>query len=381
MTAPLEDLATDRRIPATICRAVPICRPDLPSLSDYSELLEEVWESQMLSNFGPLSRRLEAEASQYLGGVHVRATASGDIGLMAVIKALGLEPGAPCFISPFTFNSTINTVLWNQLRPIYVDIDAATYNMSPHALAEAIGAETRPGLVLATHVFGTPCDVESLASLASSGGHFLVFDAAHGLGAQHGGSMVGTFGDAEMFSLSGTKPVTSAEGGLICTPHDWLLDRFERVRGYGFRDDYRSDIVGVNGKMSELHAALGLLNLGRIESILASRDIHVAHYRSRLGGQVGWQHVRDGDRSTTKDLAIHLGTKRARVESALSTAGVQTKRYFVPLHYMSAYAQFAQKRLPEAEMAYEESLCIPLFGSMSADDVDYVSDIIIASLD
>jgi len=381
MTARLEDLMTDSYVPATTTRAVPICRPDLPRLSDYTELLEEVWESQMLSNFGPLSRRLEAEASKYLGGIHVRATASGDIGLMAVIKALGLEPGAPCFVSPFTFNSTINTVLWNQLQPVYVDIDAATYNMSPHALAEAIGDEAQTGLVLATHVFGTPCDVESLASLASSSGHFLVFDAAHGLGAEHAGSMIGTFGDAEMFSLSGTKPVTSAEGGLIATRHDWLLDRFERVRGYGFRDDYRSDIVGVNGKMSELHAALGLLNLRRIDSILAARDIHVAHYRSRLGGLVGWQHVRDGDRSTTKDLAIHLGTKRARVELALRTAGVQTKRYFVPLHYMSAYASFVHGPLPGAEKAYEESLCIPLFGSMSADDVDYVSNIIIAALD
>lgn len=381
MTAPLEDLTENRPLSATATRVVPICRPDLPELRDYTDLMEEVWETQMLSNFGPLSRRLEREASQYLGGVHVRATASGDVGLMAVIKALGLKPGAPCFISPFTFNSTINTALWNQLRPIYVDIDTATYNMSPHALAEAVDNEPQPGLVLATHVFGAPCDVESLASLASSGGHFLIFDAAHGLGAQHSGAMVGTFGDAEMFSLSGTKPVTSAEGGLISTRHDWLLDRFERVRGYGFKDDYRSDIVGVNGKMSELHAGLGLLNLRRIDSILGVRDDHVAQYKSRLGGLVGWQHVREGDRSTTKDLAIHLGKRRARVELALRTAGVQTKRYFVPLHYMSAYASFSDGPLPGAEGAYEESLCIPLFGAMSPDDIDYVCDVIIASLD
>ena len=358
---------------------IPIARPDLPELSAYIAQLEQVWSTQMLSNFGPNSRQLEAAAADYLGIAHVRATSSGDIGLTALIAALGLPEGSPCFLSPYTFNSTINTAIWNRLRPVYVDIDPGTYNMSPDGLASAVAEIAEPGLVLATHVFGNPCDIEGLTEIAHRK-HHLLFDAAHGLGAEHRGAKIGTFGDGEMFSLSGTKPVTSGEGGLIATKHDWLVDRLERVRGYGFRDDYRSDLVGLNGKMSELHAALGLLNLGRIDEILDKRDNHVAQYYEHLSDHVTFQHVDSLDRSTTKDLVVRLGTRRKMVEEALSSASIQTKRYFVPLHYMAAYGRYAERPLPATEMAFEQSLCIPLFGAMTPAQVDRVCDVIVSTL-
>ncbi len=365
---------------ASAVAPIPIARPDLPPFEDYTSVLSEIWSTQMLSNFGPISQRLETIAQDYLGVAHVRATASGDSGLMAVIAALGLAPGSPCFISSYTFNSTINTVLWNQLRPVFVDIDADTYNMSPVALGEAIANEPDAGLVLATHVFGAPCDVAAIAELADAK-HRVVFDAAHGLGASHDGTKLGNFGDAEMFSLSGTKPVTSGEGGLVATKHDWLVDRLERIRGYGFRGDYRSDLVGMNAKMSELHAALGLLNFERIDEILVRRDEHVAQYRARLGLSVGWQRVLPGDQSTTKDLVIGLGRLRGAVEGELANAQIQTKRYFVPLHFMPAYSKHTTGPLPQTEEAFDESLCIPLYGDMTAAQVDRVCDVVLSVID
>ena len=359
---------------------IPIARPDLPSFEDYTEMLSGIWDSKMLSNFGPISQQLEQEAADYLGVAHVRATASGDSGLTAVISALDIAPGSPCFVSSYTFNSTINTALWNQLVPVFVDIDVDTHNMSPAALARAVAEHDGEGLVLATHVFGAPCDVEAIAAIAASAGHRLVFDAAHGFGSEHAGRKVGNFGDAEMFSLSGTKPVTSAEGGLISTNHDWLMDRLELARGYGFRNDYRSERMGLNGKMSELHAALGLINLRRIDDILDARDRHVARYHEVLGDAVGWQTVRPGDRSSTKDLVVHLGDRRGDVEAALATANVQTKRYFVPLHTMPAYSKFLTGELPGTEAAFDASLCIPLFGDMTTAQVDRVCDVVLDTL-
>lgn len=354
---------------------IAICRPDLGDLDEYVEVLGHIWRTQMLSNFGPVSERLERTAEARLGVAHVRATASGDSGLMATIKALDLPEGAPCFISPYTFNSTINTALWNRLRPVYVDIDEDTFNMAPERLAEAVAGEPDGGLILATHVFGAPCDVEALADIAGTR-HRLVFDAAHALGSTHGGVAVGNFGDAEMFSLSGTKPVTAGEGGLIATRHDWLADRLERVRGYGFKGDYRSEVVGLNAKMSELHAALGWVNLQRLDEILARREERLARYHRHLDGVVGWQRVLPGDRSTTKDLVVILGERRAAVERALRDAAVQTKRYFVPLHYMVAYRTYATGPLPAAERAYDRSLCIPFHGALTDAQMDRVCDVI-----
>jgi len=175
--------------------------------------------------------------------------------------------------------------------------------------------------------------------------------------------------------------VTSGEGGLVATKHDWLVDRLERIRGYGFRGDYRSDLVGMNAKMSELHAALGLLNFERIDEILIRRDEHVAQYRARLGSSVGWQRVLPGDQSTTKDLVIGLGRLRGAVENELTNAQIQTKRYFVPLHFMPAYSKHTTGPLPQTERAFDESLCIPLYGSMTGAQVDRVCDVVLSVVD
>ncbi len=375
MTTSTEAAPTSSGTAIGISEAIPIARPDLPPLGEYTEMLEQIWATQMLSNFGPVSRQLEQEAAERLGVAHVLATASGDIGLTATISVLDLPEGAPCYLSPYTFNSTINAVLWNRLEPVFVDIDAHTHNMSPGALRTAIARKGDSGLVVATHVFGNPCDVEGLAAAAGKANR-MVFDAAHGLGATHKGVAVGNFGDAEMFSLSGTKPVTSGEGGLIATNNDEVADQLGKARGYGFRGDYRSDRVGLNGKMSELHAALGLLNLRRIDDILERRDHHVSRYRSNLGDSVGWQHVAPADRSTVKDLVIGLGSLRQAVETELDRASIQTKRYFVPLHFMPAYSRFGTDSLPATEKTFDESLCIPLFGAMTDAQVDRVSDVI-----
>lgn len=360
---------------------IPIARPALPALEDYVGLLKRIWDSRMLSNFAEFCQQFEEQARQYLAVPHTLAAVSCDIGLIITLRALELPTGAPCFLSDFTFNSTINAVLWAGLTPVIVDVDQQSYNMSAPALATEMERVGSPGVVLATHVFGNPCDVDALQMVAGSHGSRLVFDAAHGFGSIRNGVHVGSFGDAEVFSFSGTKPVTMGEGGLIATSHDDLAERLRYLRAYGFQGDYRSRYVGLNAKLSELHAALATLELAMAESIITKRLDLVHHYQERLGARVGWQLVRPEDRSTYKDLSIDLGPDREAVESALRRADIQTKRYFVPLHTMDPYRGFAHSGKPVSEAVHEKLLCLPLFVELTTSDVDRVCDVILEVLD
>ena len=357
---------------------IPITRPELPPLDEYRALLEQVWASRMLSNFGSLAQGLERLASEYLG-VETRVVVSGDIGLTLAISCFDLPPASTCLVPSFTFNSTVSAVLWNRLRPIFVDIDPDTLTLDV-AHAAALAREHRPSLIIATHVFGNPADVDGLSRVAASAGARLLFDAAHGYGSRRGGVAVGNFGDAEVFSLSGTKPVTTAEGGLVSSRDVGFLGRFVQARAYGFQHDYNSKRLGLNGKMSELHAALGLLTLRRIEEALERRAVHVQAYRARLGrlAGLGFQKVRVEDRSSAKDFALLFPApeQRDRVEAALQEASVQTKRYFRPCHGMDAFAMYATGALPVTDDVYARVLCLPLFESMTPAQIDQICTVV-----
>lgn len=361
---------------------IPITRPTLPPLEAYTALLEQIWSSRMLSNFSRYAAELEAMTAGYLE-VPTRVTVSGDIGLTLTIAALELPRGAAALVPSFTFNSTVNAVLWNGLTPVFADIQADTFNVDPTLLA-TLADRYSPALIVATHVFGNPADVDGLARVASEHGARLIFDAAHGYGARRAGVHVGGFGDAEVFSLSGTKPVTSAEGGLVASHDRELLDRLTYLRGYGFRNDYNSRYVGLNGKMSELHAALGLLTMSRIDSALTRREAIVAEYHRRLGAVPGiaFQHVRPEDRTTYKDFALLFdsGPSRDRVEADLAAADVQTKRYFRPCHGMDAFRRYADGPLPVTDDVHRRLLCIPLFEDIERTEIDLICRTIEASL-
>ncbi|MCA8951649.1 MAG: DegT/DnrJ/EryC1/StrS family aminotransferase [Planctomycetes bacterium] len=345
---------------------IPITRPELPPLADYVHLLERIWSTRMLSNFGEFSQALEKIASDYLR-TGARAVVSGDVGLVCAISCLELPAGTTCLVPSFTFNSTINAVLWNDLIPVFVDIDPETFCMDPDAAAAA-AERCGPSLIVATHVFGNPCDADRLGALARRHDARLLFDAAHGYGSRRGDTPVGGLGDVEVFSLSGTKPVTCAEGGLVTSRDQRFLERFEYARAYGFQHDYNSRVQGMNGKMSELHAALGTLTLPTIDAVLEHRFGQIATYRRLLAGVEGirFQNVRAEDRSTFKDLAIVFDdpAARDRCRDELAKQEIQTKLYFRPCHRMDAFFAFADEPLPATDEVYDRILCLPLYASL-----------------
>jgi len=360
---------------------IPITRPALPPLDEYVASLERIWSSRMLSNFAEYAAALESMAADYLGARYVLSVSSGDIGLILALRSLQLPPRTKVLVPSFTFNSTVNAILWNELTPVFVDIDADTLCVDPAEVARRIDGA---GALLATHVFGNPAQVAELARLVGGAGARLVFDAAHGYGSRSGERHVGTFGEAEVFSLSGTKLVTSAEGGLLATSNPEIAERFRYLRAYGFQHDYNSRFVGLNGKMSELHAALGLLTLARVEEAVAVRQALVDRYRARLAALPGvsFQHVAASDRSTYKDFAVLFasGEQRYLAEAALTAAGVQTKRYFRPCHRMEAYRTWSHRPLPVTESTYLRILCLPIFEDLAPEQVDFVCDTIEGAL-
>jgi dTDP-4-amino-4,6-dideoxygalactose transaminase len=353
---------------------IPLVRPALPSLAAFASALEPVWESRMLSNFGSQATRFESLAAEYTGAEHGLAVATCDIGLTLAVKALSIPVGSEVLVPSFTFNSTLHALLWNGLRPRFVDVDPDTFGCSVKTISAALTDET--ALVVGTHVFGVACEVEGIESLCRERGVPCLFDAAQAFGTWIGERHVGTYGDASGFSFSGTKITTSAEGGYVTFAEGEVAERFAALRGYGFQYDYLSRFVGLNGKLSELHATLGVLTVPETEAVVSRRAELDTRYRERLAGESGvrLQRIPAGMRPSFTYFAVDLGERRDEVAEALSDAGIQTKAYFRPLHSMPLFAEFPRGELDVTERLSASLLCLPLYVDLAEHEVDEVVD-------
>lgn len=356
--------------------AVPIARPSLPDLADYVRLLEDIWESRMLSNFGKYAREWERKAQSYLDNENVLAVSSCDIGLIISIAAYDLPKGSECILPSFTFNSSANCVVWNGLTPVFCDVDRGTFNADPADVEARISSNT--SAILCTHVFGNPCDNEPLRRIAKRHDLAMIFDSAQAFGAEYQGQKIGSFGDIEVFSFSGTKLSTTGEGGLIATDDPNIAQRLQYLRGYGFQVDYNTKFIGLNGKISELAAALGCLSIDEVGEAVAIRGQLAAEYKDLLGGidEIDFQEIREGNRTTYKDFAIVCDERRDELSAHLSQSGIQTKKYFRPIHQMSAFDSREQVSLPNTEWLADHVLCVPIFNELTFEQVRQVADLI-----
>lgn len=354
---------------------IPLLRPSLPALEDYSAQLEAVWESRMLSNFGGQAGRFEALCRDYGGWEHAAAAANCDLALTLAIAALEIPERSTVLLPSFTFNSTLHAALWNRLSPRFVDIHPDTFCLSPQAVREAL-VDADVKLILATHIFGAACDVEQLTELAEAAGAALIFDAAHAFATFVDGRHVGCYGDASTFSFSGTKLVTMGEGGVVAFTRAAVADRFRYLRAYGFRRDYESRYVGLNAKLSELHAALGVLTIPRAEEAVAARAALVARYHERLAGlpDLRFQAPGEGVRPSCTYLGIDAGEHRDALAAHLEAANIETKTYFRPLHEMALFQSLAADPLPVTERLGRSVLCLPLYSDLPVGDVERVCD-------
>jgi dTDP-4-amino-4,6-dideoxygalactose transaminase len=357
---------------------IPLARPGVPDPAAVAADVERILESGVLTN-GPYVREFEERAAEYLGVRHCVAVASCTAGLMLLLRAADLT--GDVIVPSFTFAATAHAVAWNGLRPVFADVDPATLTLSPRAAQRVAGVRT--SAILATHVFGSPCDVEELEDLAARSGIRLFFDAAHAFGSLRRGVPVGRFGDGEVFSLSPTKVLLAGEGGVIATNDDDLAAKCRIGRDYGNPGDYDCRFVGLNARMSELHAAVALNSLAGLEERIERRNAVVGLYREALEAVPGITFVghREGDRSTYKDLTILVdpeafGLDADRLGHALAAVGIETRRYYSPpVHTMQAYrwVSVANGGLPVTDLAAARTLTLPLWPQMTQDHVDRVA--------
>jgi dTDP-4-amino-4,6-dideoxygalactose transaminase len=356
---------------------LPLARPTVAHPEAVAAAAREILASGVLTN-GPTVRRLEERAAAYLGVQHCVAVSSCTAGLMLVLRASALS--GDVVVPSFTFAATAHAVAWNGLRPAFADISPDDLLLAPAAAARATGVRT--SAILATHTYGTPCDVEGLAEVARRAGIRLFFDAAHAFGSRRGETMIGGFGDAEVFSLSPTKVLVAGEGGIIATNDDVLAERCRIGRDYGNPGDYDTLFVGLNARMSELHAATALASFEDLEERIGRRNELAERYRKALAELPGicFPAVADGDRSTYKDFTIlieadEFGMDADGAAEVLAAEGVATRRYYAPpVHRQRAYRSLAlgNGSLPVTDWAAARVLTLPLWTGMLDEQVDRV---------
>jgi len=358
---------------------IPIMNPGLPSVEEYKVIIDDIFDSKMLSNFAKYSKKLEDSVKSSVGFDNILSVSSGDIALVIGISIFDFPPQSKILVPSFTFSSTVNAVVRCGMQPVFVDIDPDTFNICVQDMSEKMDGCVA---VMPVHIFGNPSGAQEIYDLAQTNNMKVIADCAHSLGSKYGSKSVGSceYADVECFSLSGTKLITSGEGGLISLKSDSLLDKATHMRGYGFLTDYNCKMIGVNGKISEMNAGLGYLNMRSLGSFVQRRNDLFAVYRDGFGDfeSLQVQKVVDGDICAFKDICVVFnGGQRDEVEASLSYAGVQTKRYFFPVHRMDIYVQmFGTQTLRHTEYLADNSLCLPIFNDMEISDVSYILDVI-----
>jgi dTDP-4-amino-4,6-dideoxygalactose transaminase len=361
---------------------VPVIRPTLPDMDEVMRVVLESYRSGRVT-LGEVTNALEGEVQRFCDVAHAVAVSSCTSGLMLVLAAMGFSEGDEVIMPSFTFAATAQAILWNRLTPVFVDCLPGTMTIDPGEVRRSIGGRTVA--ICPVTVFGLPPDLGELEEISSKTGLPLICDSAQGLGSSYGGRPAGGFGCAEVFSLSPTKVVTAIEGGMITTDDGELAGKLRSMRDYGKGPGGDEMIYnGLSARMSELHAAIGLLSLRNADELIRLRMRLIGRYRrfaATLPGCAVQQFP--GDRTTNGNyftILVGESAKRDRDASfaALARAGIESKRYFFPpVHAQKIVADRPHRivgELPNTWAASRASLALPLYSHMTEQQQDRVCD-------
>lgn len=364
---PSPDPSTDEPIYVT--------RPHLPSLAEVTRLLEGVWERRILTNGGPLHQQLEEELAAYLGVEHISLFANGTLALLIAIKALRLQ--GEVITTPFSFVATSEALSWNGLEPVFADINPTTYGLDPASIEASITPRTTA--ILPVHCYGFPCDVEAIQRIADDYNLRVIYDAAHAFGVEcHCGSLL-QHGDLSVLSFHATKVFNTFEGGAIICPDAKTKKRIDRLKNFGFVDEVSVAANGINAKMSELHAAVGLAQLPGIDAAIDERQRVAEHYLEQLQDLAGLElpDFRTAKRANYAYFPVRITEQaphdRDGVLERLRAEGIVPRRYFHPLipefQYYRSNASADPRRYPVAERMGKEVLCLPIYPELAEEQV------------
>lgn len=366
---------------ATFDEEIFVTRPVIPDRVAFSELTQSIFESRWLTNNGPKAIELERLLVARLGVAFVATFCNGTAALLTALRALDLE--GEVITTPFTFPATTHCIEWNGLSPVFCDVDPETYNLDPAAIEQHIGPRT--SAILPVHVFGNPCDVDALQALADRHGLKIIYDAAHCFGVTLDDRPIGVFGDLSALSFHATKVFHTAEGGAVVSNDPGLREKLALLRNFGIVNENEVRGVGLNGKLSELHAALGILVLDQIDGEIASRARLAAHYHERLQHIEGlsFQRFAEGVGRNHFNLSVEIdaptfGLSRDQLQEALRAERIISRKYFHPLCSENAcYANLPSSRpqaLPAAQRLASRILTLPLYGALGESEVDAIVD-------
>jgi len=358
-------------------------QPLLPDLKEYTRLLEEVWDSRRLTNNGPMAKRLEAELSSLLKAEYLSLFSNGTTALQIALRVLRLH--GEVITTPFTFAATTHALYMNNLTPFFCDIEEETFTIDTDKIEELISPETTA--ILPVHVFGNPCNVEKLRMLAEKHGLKLVYDAAHAFGVEINGRPISSFGDISMLSLHATKIYHTIEGGALVFADPAMKRRADELRNFGIINEELITEPGINGKLNEVQAAMGLLVLKMVKQEVEKRKQLTMLYRELLKDVPGITVSKDQDGVTHNypyfvirvDPDI-FGADRNELQCRLREYNVIARKYFYPLcSNMQCYRHLpsaAPRNLPVASKVSEQVLSLPLFGDLGNEAVEKICDII-----
>lgn len=357
-----------------------VTQPYLPPLEEFLPYVEEIWNSGYLTNGGPLHQRLEKALAGYLGVEHLALFNNGTIALITALQALELK--GEVITTPFSFVATTNALIWNKNTPVFVDIDPVTANLDPARIEAAITERT--SAILPVHCYGNPCDMDAIRDIAERHGLKVVYDAAHAFGVHDAAGSVLARGDLSTLSLHATKVFNTFEGGAIICRDAAMKAHIDELKNFGIVDETTIKVAGSNGKMSEIHAAMGLAQLPHIDACIARRGEIDAAYRAALADIPGLDPLPKLHQTVSNHAYFPILVNdaypldRDGIYDHLRAANILTRRYFYPLlSDLPMYAGLASAdpaNLPVARDMARRVLCLPIFPAMGDDDIARILD-------
>ena len=354
-----------------------VTRAFLPPMAEYTALIAEVWATGQVTNQGPLTRRLEAALDGVLGTQGTLLAGNGTIAIQLAIKALDLK--GEVITTPYSYAATTTSILWEGLTPVFADIDPRTYCIDPARIAERITPRTTA--ILATHVYGVPCDVIAIEAIARKHGLKVIYDAAHVFGTTYKGRGLASYGDVATLSFHATKLFHTGEGGAMVANDPAVRDRLKLLRSFGHIDDDHF-AAGVNGKNSELHAAMGLAVLPHMPAILQRRKDQWVRYAELLkSADLQLLHIpQDTDFNHAYFPVVFAdGAQRVRVTKAMNAENIFPRRYFYPSLDRLPYLTGANE-CPVSISIAERVLCLPLYHTLSTVDQELVAHTLLEAM-
>ncbi len=352
---------------------IQVTKPFFPPVEEYKELIDSIWQSGWITNNGPLLKQLEKELESYLDVKNLSFVTNGTIALQIAIKALGLK--GEIITTPFSYVATSSSIVWENCMPVFADIDAETFNIDPENIRKKITSKTTG--IIATHVFGNPCHIDEIKKIADEHNLKVIYDAAHCFGSKYKGKSVFGYGDISTASFHATKVYHTTEGGAVVTKNESLKKEIDHMRNFGHNGPYKFHGIGINGKSSEFHAAMGLLNLRYIDEILNRRKQQNLLYTKLLSGHgLKFQKVEKLSEINFSYFPIVFKDEKTllKTDKELRNHDIYGRRYFYPsLNTLS----YLKGECPISEDIARRIFCLPLFYDLEKSDQEKISQIVL----